>query len=158
MGQAVRRLAQPTVRNLTLEGFFLSRDFFCSPDSEGSDKDLDTSDEDEWKALRHLFIVGEVVGANGKYFLKHQKNWTSHVSSLHWQGDATTLDPLVESFYTDVLHMPKIQDASLYIRDNRYPLRLCLSARREGKGSDGLEWCLQAGDGEESSKTENFSL
>ena len=54
LGQAVRRLAQPTVRNLHISGFFLSRDFFCSPDSEGRDTDSEASDEDEWKALRHF--------------------------------------------------------------------------------------------------------
>lgn len=142
LGAAVRKLAQPTVETLEIRGFSLSRDFFCNDDSEGND-------EGGWKALRHLKIGCDIASADGKYLLQDKENWTSNASSLHPQGDATTLDPLVDAFYTDVLRMPLIEDVDLSLRRYSCKARFLLRAERDSEDRNRLAWFLKWPGGKE---------
>ncbi|KAK8037859.1 hypothetical protein PG991_001205 [Apiospora marii] len=130
VSQAIRRLAQPTVQELVLDNFFLSRDLLCNRHGSTDEKE---EDDDIWRALRRLDVGAQLVAPDGEWYttglapatadplpdgpvLGHISPWDGDVACKPWRRsiDSNTTGPLLEDL-TRVAHerMPRLRELTI---------------------------------------------
>lgn len=128
VSEAIRELAQPTVEELVLDNFFLSRDLFCSRRSNTKE-----DNDDIWRALRRLDVSAQLVGPDGKWYTTGSAPatldpppdepiqgqigpWDGDRACIPWRRsiDSDTTEPLLDDL-TKVAHdrMPRLRELTL---------------------------------------------